>query len=309
MSLRSHAITQGIQRSPNRAMLRAVGFNDDDFDKPIIGMANGSSTITPCNIGLNKLALTAEKSIIEKGAMPQMFGTITVSDGQSNDVASFTLTVNPVNDAPVIASIADQAIDEDQSLSLELSASDVDSSELIFSATNGNATITIDGSTLTVVPGADYFGDSVITVSVTAGSETDSTSFTLTVNPVNDAPILSFVEDLIFEEDGTGSVILLASDIDSSDLLYSVSGGSSIQASITDNVVVFTPSPDYNGSEEFTAAVTDGEYSVSQSFNVTIIPVNDAPVIASIADQAIDEDSSLVLGLSASDDDSSELIF
>ncbi len=83
MTLRSTAITQGIQRSPNRAMLRAVGFDDNDFNKPIIGLANGYSTITPCNIGLNDLAKTAEHAIKAGGAMPQMFGTITVSDGIS----------------------------------------------------------------------------------------------------------------------------------------------------------------------------------------------------------------------------------
>jgi len=83
MILRSNAITQGIQRSPNRAMLRAVGFSDGDFDKPIIGLANGYSTITPCNIGLNELAEKASIAIKEGGAMPQMFGTITVSDGIS----------------------------------------------------------------------------------------------------------------------------------------------------------------------------------------------------------------------------------
>jgi dihydroxy-acid dehydratase len=81
--LRSAAITQGIQRSPNRAMLRAVGFGDDDFNKPIIGIANSYSTITPCNIGLNDLARRAEQAALQAGAMPQMFGTITVSDGIS----------------------------------------------------------------------------------------------------------------------------------------------------------------------------------------------------------------------------------
>ncbi len=81
--LRSTAITQGIQRSPNRSMLRAVGFRDEDFIKPIIGVANGYSTITPCNIGLNKLSKRAEDAIRASGAMPQMFGTITVSDGIS----------------------------------------------------------------------------------------------------------------------------------------------------------------------------------------------------------------------------------
>jgi len=81
--LRSAAITQGIQRSPNRAMLRAVGFGDGDFNKPIIGIANGYSTITPCNVGLNDLTRRAEAAALAAGAMPQTFGTITVSDGIS----------------------------------------------------------------------------------------------------------------------------------------------------------------------------------------------------------------------------------
>lgn len=80
---KSQAITQGVQRSPNRAMLRAVGFGDHDFTKPIVGVANGYSTITPCNMGLNDLAKSAEASLTEAGAMPQMFGTITISDGIS----------------------------------------------------------------------------------------------------------------------------------------------------------------------------------------------------------------------------------
>jgi dihydroxy-acid dehydratase len=80
---RSKIVTQGVQRSPNRAMLRAVGFTDTDFDKPIVGIANGYSTITPCNLGLNTLAQRAEAAAKAAGAMPQVFGTITVSDGIS----------------------------------------------------------------------------------------------------------------------------------------------------------------------------------------------------------------------------------
>ncbi len=80
---RSETITGGVARTPNRSMLRAVGFSDDDFDKPIVGVANGYSTITPCNLGLNILAKRAESALKEVGAMPQMFGTITVSDGIS----------------------------------------------------------------------------------------------------------------------------------------------------------------------------------------------------------------------------------
>lgn len=82
-NLRSQTITQGVQRSPNRAMLRAVGFKDEDFTKPIVGVASAHSTITPCNMGIAPLAIKAEDGIRAAGGMPQMFGTITVSDGIS----------------------------------------------------------------------------------------------------------------------------------------------------------------------------------------------------------------------------------
>jgi len=81
--LRSATITAGVQRAPNRAMLRAVGFGDDDFGKPIVGIASGYSTITPCNAGLDLLTRRAEAAVRDTGGMPQVFGTITVSDGIS----------------------------------------------------------------------------------------------------------------------------------------------------------------------------------------------------------------------------------
>ncbi|MHB1956353.1 MAG: dihydroxy-acid dehydratase domain-containing protein, partial [Sulfobacillus sp.] len=80
---RSQRITKGAERSPNRAMLRALGFGDSDFSKPIVGIANGQSTITPCNMALGQLASAAEQAVRAAGAMPQTFGTITVSDGIS----------------------------------------------------------------------------------------------------------------------------------------------------------------------------------------------------------------------------------
>ncbi len=83
LNRKSRAITQGDRRSPNRAMLRAVGFTDADFDKPIVGIANGQSDITPCNAGLGKLADVAVSKIHAEGGKTQMFGTITVSDGIS----------------------------------------------------------------------------------------------------------------------------------------------------------------------------------------------------------------------------------
>ncbi len=78
---RSRLITHGIARSPNRAMLRAVGFGDDDFDKPIVGVANGHSTMNPCNAGIQPLVDRAMAALSASGAMPQVFGVPTVTDG------------------------------------------------------------------------------------------------------------------------------------------------------------------------------------------------------------------------------------
>jgi dihydroxy-acid dehydratase len=78
---RSRIITQGLARSPNRAMLRAVGFEDGDFEKPIVGVANGHSTMNPCNAGIQPLVDRAIAALKAAGAMPQVFGVPTVTDG------------------------------------------------------------------------------------------------------------------------------------------------------------------------------------------------------------------------------------
>lgn len=80
---RSKHITQGVARSPNRSMYYALGYKEEDFDKPMIGVANGHSTITPCNAGLQRLADAAVESIRKSDANPQIFGTPTISDGMS----------------------------------------------------------------------------------------------------------------------------------------------------------------------------------------------------------------------------------
>src|SRR5256885_7180109 len=78
---RSKLITHGVARSPNRAMFRAVGFGDGDFDKPIVGVANGHSTMNPCNAGIQPLVDRAIAALTESGAKPQVFGFPTVTDG------------------------------------------------------------------------------------------------------------------------------------------------------------------------------------------------------------------------------------
>lgn len=83
MKPRSGLVTDGMERAPNRGMLRAVGMKDEDFAKPQIGIASSWNEITPCNLSLDRLAKAARKGVIDAGGFPMQFGTISVSDGIS----------------------------------------------------------------------------------------------------------------------------------------------------------------------------------------------------------------------------------
>ncbi|MGO4375065.1 dihydroxy-acid dehydratase, partial [Paenibacillus sp. MCAF20] len=80
LRIRSKVISEGVNRVPNRAMLRAVGFTDEDFKKPMIGVASTWSEVTPCNMHIDQLALHAKQGARSNGGAPLIFNTITVSD-------------------------------------------------------------------------------------------------------------------------------------------------------------------------------------------------------------------------------------
>ena len=113
LNKRSRVITAGVARSPNRAMLRAVGFNDGDFDKPIVGVANGHSTMNPCNAGIQPLVDRAMAALKEAGAMPQVFGFPTVTDGigMGTEAMKYSLVSREVIADAIETSVNGQAMD------------------------------------------------------------------------------------------------------------------------------------------------------------------------------------------------------
>ena len=110
---RSRLITQGVARSPNRAMLRAVGFKDGDFDKPIVGVANGHSTLNPCNAGIQPLVDRAIAALDAAGAKPQVFGFPTVTDGigMGTEAMKYSLASREVIADAIETSVNGQAMD------------------------------------------------------------------------------------------------------------------------------------------------------------------------------------------------------
>ena len=113
LNRRSQLITQGVARSPNRAMLRAVGFGDDDFVKPIVGVANGHSNMNPCNAGIQPLVERAMAALREAGAMPQVFGVPTITDGigMGTEAMKYSLVSREVIADAIETAVNGQAMD------------------------------------------------------------------------------------------------------------------------------------------------------------------------------------------------------
>ena len=137
---------------------------------------------------------------------------------------TFTVTVNPTVDPPVITQIDAQTILEDGTITLPLSATDVDEGDTktfsVGQVENLTTAISVDGNNVILTPDADFFGESSVSVTVTDGDDlTDVTNFTLTTTPVNDAPVITSFSDIVsMDENGSVLVLLSASDVDDTDL-------------------------------------------------------------------------------------------
>ncbi|WP_225691774.1 tandem-95 repeat protein, partial [Thalassolituus sp. ST750PaO-4] len=200
------------------------------------------------------------------------------------------------NSAPVMGTITAKILNEDSVLNVTLSATDADGDSLTYSITSATTELgaSISGTTLTITPQANYNGSGSITVQVSDGALTDSTSFNVTVDPVNDAPVIGTVTAKTLNEDATLGVTLSATDIDSGSLTYSITSATTeLGASISGTTLTIAPQANFNGAGSITVQVSDGALSDSTSFNVTVDAVNDAPVIGTITAKTLNEDATL----------------
>ncbi len=214
--------------------------------------------------------------------------TVTDPDG-ATDTALVSVTVNPLNDAPVaVDDVA--ALDEDSSTVIEVldNDSDIDGDVLIVTAvtqpTHGVAVVNADG-TVTYTPVADYNGPDSFTYTISDGAGgTDTATVSLTVNPLNDAPVA--IDDTAATDEDVALVIaaadLLANDSDiDGDTLTITSFTQPAHGSVVDNgdgTFTYTPDANYNGDDSFTYTVSDGNgASDSATVDITVAPVNDAP--------------------------------
>ncbi|MEX2286745.1 MAG: tandem-95 repeat protein, partial [Planctomycetaceae bacterium] len=262
--------------------------------------------------------------------------------------ATFSLTVNPVNDAPT-SSAGSLTLNEDTTGVVTLSGADIDAGDAVDAyrintlpangtlllngtAIGANATVTqaqIDSGALTFRPNTNWNGSTSFTFRAYDGQAYSATAatFSLTVNPVNDAPTAT-AGSLIMNEDGTGVVTLAGADIDAGDAIESyridtlpsdgtlllngqaVSSGAIVtQAEINSGSLSFQPAANWNGSTSFTFSTNDGDAwsAAPASFDLTVNAVNDAPT-AIAGGIGLDEDSTAIITLAGTDIDSGDAI-
>jgi VCBS repeat-containing protein len=216
-------------------------------------------------------------------------------DGDANDTETVTVTITGTNDAPVAATLIDRNSDEDTAFSFTAPAStDVDSASLTYSATKDDGSalpswLNFDAATRTFsgTPPQDFNGVVAVKMTTSDGSLTDSKTFNLTINPVNDAPV-AVADTLAATEDTPVTYTaaqLLGNDTDvdnpnSALSIASVTSGAGGTAVLNANgTVTFTPTADFNGAASFTYTTTDGALSSAPAtVTVNVAAVNDAPV-------------------------------
>jgi len=238
--------------------------------------------------------------------------TVNVSDGVEVVSQQFEITVNPVNDPPVVGEIDDATLNEDESIEIALIATDVDEDNILFGIQSdvSSGTLSVDGAVVTYTPDLNYNGNDSFSFTASDSELTSAEStVNIQINAVNDAPVLATLDNISFDEDNTGGVTLSASDIDGDDLTYSVSTGTDITATLDGTDLTFSAAADYNGSENFTISVTDGELTDSQVLTVTINAVNDAPVAGTGITGETNEEESILINLLSFDVDGDNLTY
>ncbi|WP_230624584.1 tandem-95 repeat protein [Vibrio campbellii] len=280
--------------------------NDTDVDGDTLTIVNASVPADQGTVEIvdGKLVFTPAENFNGEATI-----NYTVSDGELEDSAEVTVTVNPINDAPV-ANDDNVVTDEDTPVTINVlpNDTDVDGDTL----TIVNASVPADQGTVEIVDGklvftpADNFnGEATISYTVSDGELEDSAQVSVTVNPINDAPVAND-DSAATDEDTPVTIDVLPNDTDvDGDTLTIVNA--SVPADqgtveIVDGKLVFTPAENFNGEATISYTVSDGELEDSAEVSVTVNPVNDAPV-ANDDNAVTDEDTPVTINVLPNDTD------
>ncbi|HHP0510651.1 TPA: Ig-like domain-containing protein, partial [Vibrio harveyi] len=235
--------------------------------------------------------------------------TYVVTDGALTDEATVTVTVNPINDAPVAVNNT-VTTDEDTAVTIDVLANDSDPENDTLTITAASVpteqgTVAIVDGKLVFTPAENFNGDATISYTVSDGELTDDATVAVTVNPVNDAPVA--VNDTVSTDEDTAVTIdVLANDSDpeSDTLTITAASVPAEQGTVTivDGKLVFTPAENFNGDATISYTISDGQLTDDATVAVTVNPVNDTPVAVNDT-VSTDEDTAVTIDVLANDSD------
>ena len=305
---------------------RDVVITVTDIDSPTSALSYSASSSNPALVAGVTLTKTDTGAVARIAVVPNANGTssvtISVTDGTASTSRTFALTVSSNDDAPVLGAIVDQVTSEDAGVTIPLVVSDLDTAikDLTFSATSTDAklvsgvTFANDGTKVVAIVRlvADANGHADVTITAKDSLNSVSRTFGLTVNPVEDGPVLSSIADQVADEDQDVSVALEVSDIDTAIKNLIIVGTSSNPALVsgvsfkndgTNVVAIVKLVSGANGVATVTITASDDTFDSEQTFNLTVNSVDNAPVLAVIANQTTREDTGLTLILDVKDSD------
>lgn len=238
--------------------------------------------------------------------------TLTVDDGLTTVSRTVAVTVAPINDLPQIEPPGDRQVEEDGSIEVPLTVSDVDddAATLVVTAAAADGTLiapdgmvmTGDGGqrTLRITPAANRYGTTEITVTVRDSIGFSQARFLLTVAPVNDAPVIGQAADQTVAEDGRITLALTLADADGDPLTLTASsdnpallpeGALTLEGAGTTRTLLIVPAANQSGTARITLTASDGQSSGQSAFTLTVTPVNDAPTLSVPQEVSLAEDS------------------
>ncbi|WP_419785369.1 tandem-95 repeat protein [Pseudodesulfovibrio sp.] len=244
------------------------------------------------------------------------------SDGTVTQTQTATITVDPVNDAPVLAADSFTVSEDSGHTMLDVLANDTDVdgntltltgvSDVVDSAGNVVGTATIVDNEVQFTPNDNFNGTATFSYEASDGTVTQTQTATITVDPVNDAPVLAADSFTVSEDSGHTMLDVLANDTDVDGNTLTLTGVSDVvdsagnvvgTATIVDNEVQFTPNDNFNGTATFSYEASDGTVTQTQTATITVDPVNDAPVLAADSFTVSEDSGHTMLDVLANDTD------
>ncbi|MCA9196079.1 MAG: tandem-95 repeat protein, partial [Planctomycetales bacterium] len=315
--------------TPSNPILFSVGDAETQASNLTVTASSSDMTLLPPS-GLVLSGTGSERTLVITPGANQTGGpavvTLTVSDGLSTSSRTFEVSVTPVNDAPSISAIANQTGVEDTTLGpIPFTVSDVDSpiGNVVLAASSNNlalvpnSSIVIGGTgenrTLTISPAPNGTGSAVITLTATDGQATSERNFTVSFNPVSDAPVIADIADQTINEDtSSGDITVGLSDADTDVNALTLTATSSNQSVIANGdivisgsgakrTIVVTPVANAFGSAVISVTASDGQSSTTETFTVNVVNINDPPSISAIANQTIGKNATWTVPVMVSD--------